>query len=192
LRERAKVIAIKEGIQLCPWADMVYGCDAPWWRYRRGLPNFQGLKVSWEGNKVPEISDLRYLKIVSLQRGKYSNDLQFDEIGAVGSGGNSGFQALNLAAQLGAASIILIGFDMSDAGGLHWYGRNRWMGANNPQPSQFDRWRAAFDAAAPVLKAKGIQVFNASKSSALRCFPFVELEQAFGQANIGVARVRSA
>ena len=42
----------------------------------------------------------------------------------IGGGGNSGFQALNLALQWGARKIILVGFDLTDENGLHWYGRN--------------------------------------------------------------------
>jgi hypothetical protein len=64
---------------------------------------------------------------------KYSDDLQWTA-GVVGGGGNSGFQAVNLAAQFGASRIILIGFDMTDRGGKHWYGRNHWPMSNNPTP----------------------------------------------------------
>jgi len=120
------------------------------------------------------------VKIAPCKAFKYSNDIQFGTVGVVGAGGNSGFQALNLAAQLGAASIILIGFDMSDRSGKHWYGRNQWPGANNPDDSNFRKWIAAFEGAAPVLKARGIRVFNTSPSSALRCFPFGTIEASLG------------
>jgi hypothetical protein len=52
LKGRAKVVAIKESVDLCPWADMVYGCDPAWWRHRQGLPKFTGLKVAWSGAQV--------------------------------------------------------------------------------------------------------------------------------------------
>jgi hypothetical protein len=42
LRDRMPVIAIKENIELAPWADVVYGCDAAWWKKRNGLPEFKG------------------------------------------------------------------------------------------------------------------------------------------------------
>jgi hypothetical protein len=96
--------------------------------------------------------------------------MHFDRLGVIGGGGNSGFQALNLAVQFGARRIILIGFDMSDAGGVHWYGRNNWQMANNPNSSNFMRWTAAFDRAAPVLEQAGVEVVNAAPHSALRCF----------------------
>lgn len=195
LRGRAKVIAIKENVDLCPWADMVYGCDSAWWKHRRGLPTFSGIKVSFDGNRLPDFQDLRYVKIAPCKVQKYSHDLQFQEIGTVGSGGNSGFQALNLALQLARwapKAIVLIGFDMTDRSGVHWYGRNRWPGANNPDYSQFRRWIAAYEGAANVLRGLGIQVFNTSLNSALRCFPFAELEAATGFSGECVDRIRSA
>lgn len=89
----------------------------------------------------------------------------------VGSGGNSGFQALNLAVQFGARRILLVGFDMNDRGGVHWYGRNSWPMANNPDHNNFRRWIAAFEGAAPLLKSMGIEVVNLSPHSAIQCFP---------------------
>ena len=53
LRGRLKIIAIKEAaVDLCPWADVAYGCDAPWWTHRKGLPDFKGLKIGWD-KKIP-------------------------------------------------------------------------------------------------------------------------------------------
>lgn len=97
----------------------------------------------------------------------------------VGSGGNSGFQALNLALQWGAVRILLIGFDMTDASGsLHWYGHNNWRGANNPNHSNFRRWIAAFNNAAKQCRELGVDVVNCSLHSALMCFPKMSLEEA--------------
>lgn len=194
LRGRARVIAIKQNVDLCPWADIVYGCDAAWWRHRRGLPEFGGVKVCWAGNGIPktEYPDIRRVEI-ALGQGlkKYSEDLQAQP-GTVGGGGNSGFQAINLALQFGARRIILIGFDMNDRGGKHWYGRNHWPSANNPDDSCFLRWIANLSKAAPVLQSLGVDVVNTSPDSALRCFPFADLETALGLTGQCLDRIRSA
>jgi hypothetical protein len=147
---------------------MVYGCDPAWWRHRQGLPKFTGLKVAWSGAQV-DFPDLLRVEIAK-EGSAYSNRMTFETVGKVGGGGNSGFQALNLAAQLGARRIVLIGFDMNGRGGPHWYGRNGWMGANNPDESNFRRWRAGFEAAAPVLAERGVEVVNASPLSDLKAF----------------------
>lgn len=158
-------------MDLCPWADVVYGCDAAWWKHRRGLPEFNGLKITWAGNSFPEYPHIAGVKIAHGKRDKYTDDLVLDP-GSIGGGGNSGFQALNLAVHFGAKRILLIGFDMHGNNGAHWYGRNHWPMANNPAESNFKRWIAAFNGAAPVLERMGIEVVNANPMSALKCFRF--------------------
>jgi hypothetical protein len=112
---------------------------------------------------------------------RYSEAMQFGETGLVGGGGNSGFQALNLAAQFGARRIVLIGYDMTGSGSeTHWYGRNEWPRANNPGPDQMTRWAKALDRAAVDFAARGIEVVNASPSSAIagfRCMPLADVLQ---------------
>lgn len=100
----------------------------------------------------------------------------FDEPGVIGSGGNSGFQAINIAAQFGATRILLIGFDMHGANGVHWYGRNVGRNMNNPLDHNYVHWRTAFDKQAKVLAAMGIEVVNASPDSALVCFEHKTIE----------------
>jgi hypothetical protein len=158
---------------------MVYGCDPAWWRHRKGLPEFTGLKVAWSGAQV----DFPDLLRIDIQRGPggYADRMVFDRPGVIGGGGNSGFQALNLAVQLGARRVLLIGFDINDAAGKHWYGRNGWAGANNPDDGCFRRWRAALDAAAPVLAACGVDVINASPVTTLQGFRKATVEAALQQ-----------
>lgn len=170
LRGRSRVVAIKQNVDLCPWADLVYGCDPAWWKFRKGLPEYAGLKVAWEGANL-DFPDIRTVEIAKAPKGGgYSNTLQFDRTGLIGGGGNSGFQALNLAVQLGATTIVLVGFDMTDRGGVHWYGRNHWERANNPTTDNFGRWIASLRSASHALKARGVRVINASPQSALDCF----------------------
>ncbi len=140
--------------------------------HRKGLPEFRGLKVCYRGNNLQDYPDIRRIEI-----NKKSDALLFQE-GKTGSGGNSGFQALNLAVQWGAKRILLIGFDMDVAHQYHWYGRNNWHEANNPNESNFKRWIASFDASALVLAKLGIEVINCSMHSALKCFPKMSIEDA--------------
>lgn len=177
IRDRMPVIAIKENIELAPWADVVYGCDAAWWKKRNGLPEFNGLKVSWEGSNAhrpPPYPDIKLVEITV-----FKDEVIFEPTGQLGSGGNSGFQAVNLAVQFGAKRILLIGFDMHDRSGAHWYGRNNWPQGNNPTEDNFRRWRRAFDLAAPKLKERGVEVINASNGTALNCFERKTIEQTF-------------
>jgi hypothetical protein len=166
-RGRVRVIAIKENVDLCPWADVVYGCEAAWWRSRRGLPEFKGLRVAWDKHLGTEYGQMiRFIDIMLT-----ADRILTEKPGTIGSGGNSGFQAVNLAVQWGAKRIALIGFDMHDRAGVHWYGRATGMGRANPGEWNFRRWRAAFDASAVDFARLGVEVVNLSQYSDLRGFP---------------------
>ena len=169
------MLAVKEAVELAPWAEMVYGCDAPWWRHRQGLPRFKGIRAAYAGNglSAAEYPGLRRILIEDKRR----DEIIFAPTGSVGSGGNSGFQALNLAVQFGAMRIILCGFDMDDRGGKHFYGKNTWSLAHNPGESNFKRWQAAFNRAAEQLDGI-VEVINCSPLTALRCWPVMKLEDA--------------
>jgi len=177
LRGKLRVIAIKENVELCPWADVVYGCDAAWWRNGNGFPKYAGLKVCATGRLTSRFPDIRVIGISDPS----SDKLVLAEKGKVGSGGNSGFQALNMAVQFGARRILLIGYDMNDHYGVHWYGRAQGNGRSNPAEWNFRRWRQAFATAAVQLQQAGVEVLNASEFSVLTCFPKVTLDEALAK-----------
>lgn len=183
LKGRLRVIAIKKSIELAPFADVLYGCDAPWWRSVQGLPKFQGLKLAYDRGVCGAEYGIAKVEIDD----PTSNDLKFGVIGRVGAGGNSGFQALNLALQFGVARILLIGFDMHGRSGEHWYGRNNWSMANNPTDDNYRRWVKCFTAAAPKLAERGAEVINTSTISDLNCFPKMSIARALETWGMNVA-----
>lgn len=172
LQGRAKVIAIKKSIELVPFADAVYGCDYPWWKSVQGLPGFKGLRLSYAPRACDQYGCVR----VDIPK-PIGDELLFEKVGAVGGGGNSGFQALNLAVQLGAKRILLVGIDCQDRSGVHWYGRNGWHGGSNPGESNFRRWRAAFMTAARQLEQRGVEVVNASPLTDVKAFPKISIAE---------------
>lgn len=176
LRDRIHVIAIKENVNLCPWAEVVYGCDEPWWRHRRGLPDYKGIKLTYADRVCREYRDVHRIDVK-----KAEDKILLDNPGVVGSGGNSGFQSLNIGVQFGVTGVILVGFDMQGRGGEHWYGRNNWANANNPSEFNFPRWRNAFNAVAPDLANRGIEVIDASPIGALKCFRKMSIEGALAR-----------
>jgi hypothetical protein len=163
LQGRARVLAINESWQLCPWADALYGCDARWWRLRDGVKAFKGLKLSAEPTEYADIKRV----IIGDVRG---NELLLEQAGHIGAGGNSGFQALNLAVQFGAARILLVGYDMRVDLGEHWHPRH-YPPLSNPHPrDNIPRWIKALDGADLLLKEMGIEVINCSSVSALKAY----------------------
>jgi hypothetical protein len=172
LKNRIHIIAIKTAIDLCPWAEICYGCDAAWWNDRKGLPKFGGLKI-FHGIQANQWSGLHRVEI-DLSK----DQMLVDQPLKIGNGGNSGFQALNLAIQFGATNVPLIGLDMGAVNGeSHWYGRNKWQGANNPMQSNFNRWKQGFKAAKESIDKLGVEIVNCSMESTMKTFPKVPLEQ---------------
>lgn len=171
IADKMPILAIKENYRLCPTADVVYGCDGPWWRSRHGLPDFPGAKLAHDTAVCAMYRDVHKIEIDDVDR------FLFAVPGRIGSGGNSGFQALNIAAQFGARKILLVGFDMHTGAGVHWYGMNTWNMANNPGDPQLMKWRSAFASQAVVLRKMGVEVVNASPDSAIRCFPIRSVEE---------------
>jgi hypothetical protein len=145
LAGRCPVIAIKQSFELAKFADVVYGCDFPWWAYRKGLPEFRGLKLGFDPQvKSLGVTPIKIGRTKEVMHGRvrergYSDDILTAEPGVIGGGRNSGFQALNLAVQFGAARILLVGYDMTCGKHKHWYGANQWERANNPTDHWFER-----------------------------------------------------
>lgn len=166
-RGKARIIAIKEAHQLAPWAEVLYACDPKWWRFYKGAPDFTGLKyalapqpILWPGMQV--------------LRDTGDEGLELDPTG-LRTGCNSGYQAVNLAVHLGAARIVLLGYDM-------WRGPNgqqNWFGPHpNHEPSPYPVFLMRFASIVEPLKSAGVEVVNASRFTVLSAFPRLPLEEA--------------
>lgn len=175
VRGKCRVIAISDqGIDttkspaVAPWADVLYSADVNWWtHHRENALKFAGLKVTVR-------QTLKFAEVFSLLQ---SEKGVFDERPThIVTGKNSGYQALHIAAHFGATRVLLCGYDMRNVGGKrHWFGPHP---RELSQSANFSGWIAAFNALAPVLKQKGIEVLNCTPQSALECFRRVKLEDA--------------
>lgn len=108
---------------------------------------------------------------------RYSADSGFNrEPDTINGGGNSGYQAIHLAATFGAKKIVLIGYDMQRTGGKeHWHGKHEG-GLHNG--TGFPAWITRMGALASDLSNMGVEVINATRTTALKCFPRATLEDA--------------
>lgn len=91
------------------------------------------------------------------------------------TGGNSAYQAVNVAVLLGVARVILLGLDLKyGAGGKkHWHEDHP---DRNPSESQFKMWIENFRGTLPDLARAGVDVVNCSRDTALDCFSMAALE----------------
>lgn len=169
---RARVIAVNNSLQLWPRAEALYAADRQWWDAHRGEPEFSGLKITQD---LTAAHRHQLHQVTCLAK---RHEILTDTPGTIGGGGNGGFQALNLAVQFGARRILLIGFDMHLAGGVHWH-PDHPAPLNNPtDPRTFAGWRQRLEAIAPRLQDLGVEVINCTPGSALTAYPNLPLEQA--------------
>lgn len=157
------VIAINDAYRMAPWADYLYACDAKWWHWQGdAIKSFAGQKFSLEPTRIKGVTSLKNAGTTGLSLDK----------GALKTGRNSGYQAINLAVHLGALRILLLGYDMSlgHGGRAHVFGDH--PDGKKPPLCLF---RRHFRTIAAPLKAAGVTVINCSRRSALTMFPKADL-----------------
>jgi hypothetical protein len=165
-RDRARVIAVKDAIRLAPWADALYACDARWWKQYG-----QTLTFAWERRFALEPKASDWAQVLR-NTGELGLERQPD---GLRTGKNSGYQAINLAVHFGARRIVLLGYDMQpDRNQHHWFGKHPY----SQIPPPYDVFLRCFPSIVEPLQALGVQVVNATRRTALTCFPRVTLEDA--------------
>ena len=147
-----------------------------WWQLHKGMKDWPGLRLSHDCRACQEYG------INRTQVDNPSNDrLETERHARLGAGGNSGFQAINLAVQFGATKIMLIGIDCGVQGDIsrspHWHGRHP-SPLSNPLQSNFNRWKKAIDGIAGQLKSLGVDVVNCSPPSMLAAYPKMSVPEA--------------
>lgn len=158
---KAKVYIVNDGYKLAPWADLLYAADTDWWEYHKGVKSFKGEKwtVSHEAALKYGINRIDYKP-----REKWSNNPEY-----IATGGNSGFQVVNLAELHGAKKIILLGYDMGFTKKKHWFGDHD---SKINRASDYKKWIKNFETAKPYIKSN---IVNCTPYSNLRCFKMARL-----------------
>jgi hypothetical protein len=140
--------------------------DRAWW-HEYG-PRIPASAEAWTTNReAARIYRLNWIRgEVGEGLAKASNSIKL--------GGNSGYQAVGLALHFGAARVVLLGFDMQRTGGKsHWHGDHARLG--NPLDDKMRDWRRRF---AALARETRVPIVNATRETALDCFPRVELHEA--------------
>jgi len=162
---KGKVYVVNDCHKLAPWADVLYACDGVWWDEYQGVPEFTGQKWS---------IDFAACKKYGLNQVGVNHQFAWSNYSnSIATGGNSGFQALNLAVIQGAERVILLGYDMKYRNNkLHWFG-------NHPNAlnrgANFKKWIKNFELAKPHIP---VPVINCSPDSDLNCFDKMDLREA--------------
>lgn len=186
VRGRMRVIAINGTYAIAPWADAMYAADARVfkWFWTHGPKPFQSVALKdFAGMKFSVTSQAAtYPGVRVIGRGAHEG-LSLDP-GKVCLGSNSGYQAINVAALLGATRILLLGYDMrvQPGGKQHWH-------ADYPmtQRSPYATFLKRFPSLVEPLKAAGVAVVNCTPGSALHCFPKQSLAEAIERLQVAAA-----
>jgi hypothetical protein len=88
--------------------------------------------------------------------------------------GSSGYAAINLAVLKHARRIVLFGFDYHTRNGEHYHDHFPWYW----QHSGWSTWAQGYESMLPALRAAGVEVINASPTSAITCFLKLTIEDA--------------
>lgn len=146
--------------RLCPWADVLFGFDIAWWRTYRSE-----VEATFRGKCVTCSSQGHMLRVFSMQCLP-----QFHHFG------NSGTAAISLAVLGGASRVVLLGYDCQASNGrTHWHGDHPKELSN---ARSLRTWPAKFLLLAQYAKRRNVSVLNASRETALTCFPRVRFEDA--------------
>lgn len=160
--DRRLIIVTNTSFRICPTADAVFGMDERFWKH-------YGEEV------VREFHGKRYSASRGDAAARYAESL----IGRSGfqAFGNSGAGALMLARYLKCSRIVMLGYDCQklDGEARHWHG-------DHPAPmsnaASMKSWPMQFARAARHLTK--VEVVNASRRTALKCFKRASLESALG------------
>lgn len=150
---------------MTPWADVIYGCDEGFWStYINAMP--LGPERWTISEPAARAYGMNYIESIDAP-GLSESPRRIHQ------GGNSGYQALGLAHAWGAARAVLLGYDMQRTGGKsHWHGDHKG-GLANLGPA-LSAWPGRFDA----VHRQWPHVVNASRQTAITCFPRVSLAEA--------------
>lgn len=155
-----EMYVVNDVYRLAPFAHHLYAGDSDWWDHHEGATSFMGERYCpdprtcerWGLNHVPATSSKVFATELPLA-----------------TGGNSGFQALNLAFLHGHRDIWLLGYDMGFEAGTpkHFFGEHdRRINRTSNYPDWLDR----FAKAKPLMDDAGLKVINMSRKTALECF----------------------
>lgn len=155
LKGHGITIAVNNAVFYAPWADYLYAGDEKWWQYHEeSISWFKGQRVTHQA-----FSDNHVFKGCE----------QFKRFG-----GNSGHQAIQFAASIGARRIALLGFDQQFTNGQkHCHGDHPDELGNATTIENYPRF---MEQTARDLEALDIEVINLTRETALTCFERVSVE----------------
>lgn len=162
-------IVVNRSFELKPDADILYAADSGFWTVYKHARTFKGLKVCPMPQAKQIVPDILTVEIKRAKDGQSVHEMQKGPFGTIGHGGNSGFQAVNLAVQCGVSRILLAGFDYC---GGHWH-EDHSIRLRNPTENNLKLWAQRLDSQSEILKQRfNVDVVNLSERTALKNYRY--------------------
>ena len=163
----APVIVANTTFRLAPWADALFFQDRKWFVAHNSEVRkvFKGLACSGKPVSGPAASGQPVINLRHLGIDTYRN---------------SGAGAIALAIAAGAARVGCLG--LACRGGPD--GQRHWHGANPPglgNVVSLPLWAERIAPCAAFARQRGVPVLNASRATALTCFPRVSIESVLAE-----------
>lgn len=179
---RCKVIVVNNNYIKAPWADHLHACDRQFFDWHERGSVFRGLTMPMTTLATEFSAEMRRRKVVALRQ-VHPHGLWMDDTACCATGGNSGYQAVNIAAHYGSKRILLLGYDcqtktVDNVTKTHWFGSH----PSPTDPSAYICYLEYWKTLPAALAAHGLTVINCSRETALTMFPCMPIETAFGEA----------
>lgn len=164
-------IAVNFSYLKAPWADVIYATDGHFWPLVDDRQHQNSLKISVAESEVPGVLRLENTGLSGFE----------ESPSGLRIGWTSTYAAINLAVHFGAARIVLLGVDMRTVEGrTHWEGYPCADPKMETDPDFYRKYLMPnFDTLVAPLKARRVEVLNATPGSALHCFPLVPLKSIY-------------
>lgn len=155
-------IVTNSSFRAAPWADILFGHDSRWWK-----AHLAEVKASGFAGRLLTASPVG--GNLGLETTHHSAWLR--------SYPNSGAAAIGIAIAAGALRVVLLGFDcgFGPGGKRHWHADHP---AGMSNCISIAAWPRHFKLVAQDAEKAGVEVLNASRATALRCFARVDLAEA--------------
>lgn len=149
---------------------MLYAADARWWRVYGPEVERDCSSELWTCANRSYGLPLNHIEAVD-EPGLCTRP------GRIHTGLNSGYQAIGLAFMWGASRIVLLGYDMQRGpkGESHHHGDHE---GGLPNLGTMYEWARRMVQLGIDLRAQGVDVVNATRRTALRCFERLPIHEA--------------
>lgn len=169
------VIGVNAAFLIGDWMDLVFFGDREFLRkYYKELARFPGLRVTMFNSKYAG-EEVQWVK--TLKKDKRPTGIS-DDPRSITFNANSGAASISIAANAGAKTIVLVGFDMKlSEDGKQWWHTFYTKGdkiARGKLP--FSRHLKGFPQIAKDARRRDIEIINASPDSAIKQFKKAEVK----------------